>query len=54
MRMREFVKRNRIDIDKWIVEKPGGVKPTNDKERIEWVMNEEPLYRWAQASGVPV
>lgn len=24
----------------------------NDKERREWIINHEPLYRWARAEGV--
>ena len=57
MRMREFVKQNRAEIDAHIVkvqDRPGMYGPTNDKEREEWVMNDEPLYRWAQRAGVPV
>ena len=25
-----------------------------DKDLREWVLNDEPLYRWAQSEGVPV
>jgi len=26
----------------------------NDKERMEWILNDEGLYRWARAEGVRI
>ena len=67
MRMREFIKQHRGEIDKGIdsvtyrYDGRGG-KGTipypppkhNDKERETWIMNDEGLYRWAKSEGVPV
>lgn len=67
MRMREFIKTNRAEIDAAINQvtyrhdgRGGrGVIPDppptrNDSERREWVLNDEGLYRWARSAGVPV
>ena len=67
MRMREFIRANREGIDeainsvryRWDGKGGKGTVPYppptyTDKERHEWVMNDEPLYRWAQREGVPV
>ncbi len=58
MRMREFIRENRDGIDQVINRLRGGPEGTflrqNDQERKEWVLSDEPLYRWAQCEGVPV
>lgn len=53
MRFREFIRQNREDIDRMVwhhtmcrFHQPQRL--TTDKERAEWVMNDEELYRWAQ------
>lgn len=60
MRLREFIKQNREEIDRVVHsiqsrpntqgERMSPIK-LNDKDREEWVMNEEGLYRWARSSG---
>lgn len=65
MRMRDFIKANRADLDSAINSvlyrydgKGGhGVIPSpppthNDSERREWILNDEGLYRWARSEGV--
>jgi len=67
MRLREFVRQNRAEIDRainavmyrWDGNGGRGTVPTpaptyNDEERQQWVQNDEGLYRWARSSGVPI
>ena len=67
MRMREFIKQNKAEIDAAIngvmYRHDGrggrGVIPTpapvyNNDMRIEWIKNDEGLYRWARAAGVRI
>ena len=53
MTMKDFLKANRTEISD-AVERATGTRPTNDKEREDWVLNDEGLYLWARAEGVPV
>jgi len=67
MRIRDFIKQNRREIDQciWSVmyryDGKGGrgtipdepLKLTN-KDRHEWILNEESLYRWARSCGVKI
>lgn len=50
MRLRDFVQHNKDAIDEHIryVLKNPKMKLTN-KDREEWIMNDELLYRWAQS-----
>jgi len=63
MRLREFIKQNRADIDAQINAQifrydgrggrgtiPNPPPKRNDNEREEWVQNDEPLYRWWRSS----
>jgi len=65
--MREFIRQNRAEIDRainaviyrWRGDGERGTVPTpapthNDKERQNWVENDEYLYNWARSSGVPI
>jgi hypothetical protein len=65
MRLREFVRQNRAEIDRLIngvlYRHDGrggrGVIPDpppkrNDNERQQWIMNDEGLYAWARGEGV--
>ena len=55
MTMREFIKRNRTELDHAI---RGALKRPeyrlNDEERRLWVLNDEGLYLWARREGVNV
>ena len=55
MRMKEFIRANREDLDAIIRRAVGrpDYRP-NDAERRDWIMNNEPLYRWARSSGVRI
>lgn len=53
MKMRDFIRKNRKEIDE-VIEQELGHTPfrRNDDERELWVRNNEPLYRWAKREGV--
>ena len=55
MRLRDFIRQNREILDHYIrAANPTGSERLNDKERAEWVLNDEPLYLWAKSAGVPI
>jgi hypothetical protein len=53
MSMREFIRRNREDIDAAIKSACDNCK-LDDKEREMWILNDEGLYRWARSEGVRI
>lgn len=53
MTIKQFIRSNRRKIDKIVTEYYGKV-PSNDKERHEWILNDEGLFRWAHQEGVNV
>lgn len=53
MRLREFIKQNRNEIDAKIKCVAPNIR-INDGEREDWIMNDEGLYYWAQTAGVRV
>jgi len=55
MRLREFIRENREDLDAAIRSVPGmDDAKLNDTDREEWVRNDESLYLWARRCGVPL
>lgn len=56
MRMQDFIKENREEVDRIIKSTPGTPEdlPLNDAERRTWIENDEGLYMWARSEGVPV
>lgn len=67
MRLRDFIRQNRAELDQAINsaiyrhDGHGGKgtipdpPPThNDKERHDWILNDEGLYRWARSEGVRI
>ena len=54
MRLRDFIKENREELDRCITRACPNVGRLNDKEREEWILNDEPLYRWARNEGVKI
>lgn len=47
MTRREFIQKNRAEIDAGIVRAYGeNCKPSNDAERAQWLDNDEGLYNW--------
>lgn len=53
MKLQIFIKNNREDIDA-IVKRYYNVSIANDKERHEWILRDEGLYRWAHYEGVNI
>lgn len=53
MQLRAFLKENRTEIDKHIRNVvPNYPYSINDKDRTEWINNDEMLYEWAKSEGV--
>lgn len=50
MSKREFIRKNRVEIDKQIKAVCDNVR-LNDNERELWISNDEGLYRWAKREG---
>jgi hypothetical protein len=53
MTMREFIKKNRTELDQCIHNVVPGYK-LNDEERRQWILNDEGLYNWARNEGVRI
>ena len=53
MSMKEFCKEWRTEID-YRIKQVSGRGVANNREREEWIMNDEPLYALAKACGVKV
>jgi len=53
MTLKEFIKRNKTDIDESIKQACPNAR-LNYSERRDWIMNDEGLYRWAQSEGVRI
>ena len=55
MKMTDFIRRHRRELDRHIFKRLRPHKPRlNDAERRNWIENDEALYSWARAEGVPV
>ena len=53
MRIQTFIQSNRKEIDT-IIQQYYKSLPNNDKERYEWILSDEGLYRWAHQEGVNI
>lgn len=53
MRLREWIRKHREEIDAVISDYAPGV-PVDDDERAMWVLNDEGLYLFAKRQGVKV
>lgn len=53
MRVKDFIAKHRQEIDR-IVYTYYQVTVRNDKARLEWMLNDEGLYRWAHQEGVNI
>jgi hypothetical protein len=53
MKVSTFIKNNRREIDA-IVKRYYNTVVYNDKERHEWLLTDEGLYRWAHQEGVNI
>lgn len=55
MTLKQFIGANRAAIDNAIYRVLAPHRPRlNDKERAQWIANDESLYTWARESGVNV
>lgn len=56
MRLQQFIKENRAELDKCIARILGENDnyKTNDSERRLWILNDEGLYRWAKSCGCKI
>ena len=56
MSIREFIKRNKRQLDIVVCSRPGmdGKKPVDERDYELWILNDEGLYRWAQSEGVNI
>ena len=54
MRLRDFIKENREELDRCITRACPNVGRLNDKEREMWILNDEGLYNWARSEGVKI
>jgi hypothetical protein len=53
--MKKFIQRNRQELDNAIYRVLAPHRPRlNDRERAQWIANDESLYQWARESGVRV
>ncbi len=52
MSMRHFIELNRQEIDAWIVRQCQNLGSLSDRDRREWIVNDERLYLWAKREGV--
>jgi hypothetical protein len=50
--VKQFVRKNRKEIDLYIGSVCRTIKSFNDELREDWIINEEFLYRWAKSRGV--
>jgi Leu/Phe-tRNA-protein transferase len=51
MTLKQFIKDNRKELDE-AIRRVCSNCALNDKERAEWVRNDEGLYQWARSCGV--
>lgn len=52
----QFIRENRQELDRLIARAVGQDKNPypNDRERRQWVLNDEGLYQWAKSEGVRI
>jgi len=53
MTVKKFIAKHRTEIDQ-IVKQYYGIAVTNDVMRLEWILNDEGLFRWAHQEGVNI
>lgn len=55
MRFIQFIRQHRKELDQHITKALNCInhKP-DDEERMQWVLNDEGLYRWARSEGVKI
>lgn len=53
MTIKDFIRKHRTEIDR-IVYTYYQVTVRNDKTRLEWILSDEGLFRWAHQEGVNI
>ena len=53
MSIREFIRRNRKELDEAIRKQVPEVR-LSDNERRLWILNDEGIYNWARSEGVKI
>lgn len=53
MTLKEFIRKNKEEIDQCICAAVPGTGLSNDERRL-WVLNDEDLYKWARSEGVKI
>jgi len=53
MKLSDFIKENRDELDKYIQKQAPG-SPKTDNERRLWILNDEKLYNWARSENVKI
>ena len=53
MSLKDFIEKHRKEIDR-IVKEYYRIDVSNNRERKNWIMNDEGLYRWAHREGVNI
>lgn len=53
MRLRDFIREHRKEIDKHILKQIPGYR-LNDQERENWIRNDIVLYYWAKSQGMNI
>jgi hypothetical protein len=53
MKMADFIKENREEIDRAIKRVVPNAQ-LNNEERRQWILNDEGLYQWARSQGVRI
>lgn len=51
MKLADFIKQNKVELDSLILKVCPNCK-LNNEERRQWVLNDEGLYCWAKKEGV--
>jgi len=54
MILKEFIRENREEIDRLIINAIGNPRYKNDEERRIWILNDEGLYLRARSEGVKI
>lgn len=54
MRLQDFVRQNRAELDQCIWNVTSHQQRMTDQERRDWVMNDEGLYQWARSAGCKI
>lgn len=52
--MRQFIRENRAELDAAIRRACPNLSSLNDRDRAQWIANDEGLYQWARSEGVRV